>query len=63
MENILYNVPNEAAMDLVPPKVTKPYPTLQVSPEELLEGESLVDLGEAAPTYIQIATEVTASGG
>ena len=32
-----------------------------MTPAELLKGESLVDLGDAAPKYTKIATEVTAS--
>jgi hypothetical protein len=31
-----------------------------MSPEELFEGEEIVDLGEAAPMYTQIATEIAA---
>jgi hypothetical protein len=32
-----------------------------MTPAQLLEGESLVDLGEAGPLYTKIATEVTSS--
>jgi spermidine/putrescine transport system substrate-binding protein len=63
VENILYNVPNEAAMDLVPDKLISQYPPLQMTAAELLEGEALVDLGDAAPVYTRLATEITASGG
>lgn len=63
VENILYNVPNEAAMDMVPDKLISQYPPLQMTAADLLEGEALVDLGEAAPTYTRLATEITASGG
>jgi spermidine/putrescine transport system substrate-binding protein len=63
VENILYNVPNQAAMELVSDDLIEQYPPLQVTPQELLEGESLVDLGEAAPMYTRMATEITASGG
>ena len=61
-ENILYNVPNEAAVEQLPASLKKQYPPLRMTPEELLEGEGLVDLGEAAPMYTQLTSEITASG-
>ena len=63
VENILYNVPNTAAMEQVPAALVEQYPPLQVTPADLLEGESLVDLGDAAPLYTRLATEITASKG
>jgi spermidine/putrescine transport system substrate-binding protein len=60
-ENILYNVPNKGAMDLVGATLAESFPPLGVTPADLLKGESLVDLGEAAPLYTEIATEVTSS--
>lgn len=59
VENILYKVPNKAAMDKVAGELSKTYPNLAMTPAELLEQESLVDLGEFAPEYTRIATEVT----
>ena len=61
VENILYKVPNKAAMEAVAPALTGDYPNLGMTPAELLGQESLVDLGEAAPVYTRIATEVTSS--
>lgn len=61
VENILYNVPNQPATELIPADLQQTYPTLDVTPAELLEGESLVDLGEAATTYTQLTTEITSS--
>jgi spermidine/putrescine transport system substrate-binding protein len=61
VENILYKVPNQAAMEMVDPALAETYPNLAMTPDELLEGEELVDLGDAATLYTQIATEVTAS--
>jgi spermidine/putrescine transport system substrate-binding protein len=61
VENILYNVPNQAAMELVPDKLFKTYPPLTLTPEDFLEQESVVDLGDAAGLYTQYATEITAS--
>ena len=60
-ENILYNVPNKAAMDQVGAALAESYPPMGVTPAQLLEGEGLVDLGEAGPLYTKIATEVTSS--
>lgn len=62
VENILYKVPNEAAMGAVDPALVEQFPTLGITPTELLEQEALVDLGDAAPLYTQVATEVAASG-
>lgn len=59
VENILYKVPNKAAMDKVGGELAKTYPNIGITPAELLEGEGLVDLGDAAPLYTEIATEVT----
>lgn len=59
--NILYKVPNKAAMEAVDPALIKQYPNLATTPAELVKGETLVDLGEAATDYSRIVTEVTAS--
>ncbi len=60
VENILYKVPNEAAMGSVDPALFEAYPNLAITPEELLTQEALVDLGDAAPLYTEIATEIAA---
>lgn len=60
-ENILYKVPNKAAMDLVGAELAAAYPNMGMTPAELLEQEELIDLGEAGPMYTRIATEVTSS--
>ena len=61
-ENILYNVPNEAAMQPAP-REARPsqYATLGARREEMLQGENMVDIGEASTLYNRIITEVTAS--
>jgi spermidine/putrescine transport system substrate-binding protein len=61
VENILYIVPNDAAMDQVPAKVKDTYETLGARREEMLQGENMTDIGEAASLYNRIITEVTAS--
>lgn len=60
-ENILYIVPNDAAMDQLPTKLTRQYETLGARREEMLQGENMEDVGEAASLYNRIITEVTAS--
>jgi spermidine/putrescine transport system substrate-binding protein len=60
-ENILYNIPNDAAVALVPKEITDQYETLGTRRDEMLQGESMEDVGEAASLYTQIITEVTAS--
>ncbi|MET7464456.1 spermidine/putrescine ABC transporter substrate-binding protein [Nonomuraea sp. NPDC005501] len=56
-ENINYKVPNKAAMDKVnPPKGS----LLGIKPAELLNGESIIDLGQASTKYTRLSTEVTA---
>ncbi len=58
--NIFYKVPNPAAMAEIDPALLKRYPALAMTAEELLEGESVVDLGSASADYTRIVTEVTA---
>jgi spermidine/putrescine transport system substrate-binding protein len=60
-ENILYIVPNDAAMEQLPAKLTKQYETLGARREEMLQGENMTDIGDAASLYNRIITEVTAS--
>ena len=59
-ENILYKVPNAPAMEAVA-GLSADYPNMGMTPADLLEGEALIDLGEAGPSYTKIATEVTSS--
>lgn len=63
-ENILYKVPNKAAMDLVAKnnqKLLQDNAPLQMNPAELLKGESIVDLGENSTKYTRLATEISAN--
>ncbi len=60
-ENVYYNVPNEKAEALVPEKLKKQFPQLDVSAEELTRNETLVDLGEDSTKYTDLTTDVTAS--
>ncbi len=60
-ENILYIVPNDAAMDQLPPELVEQYETLGDRREEMLQGENMTDIGDASSLYNRIITEVTAS--
>lgn len=60
-ENVYYNVPNQAAEELVPAELKAQFPQLDVTPEQLGEGEVLVDLGEDSTKYTDLTTDVTAS--
>ncbi|MFF4616792.1 polyamine ABC transporter substrate-binding protein [Nonomuraea jabiensis] len=55
--NINYKVPNKAAMERVSiPKGS----LLDIKPAELLNGESIIDLGQASTKYTRLSTEITA---
>lgn len=60
-ENILYKVPNQAAMDSLDPALIDAFPNLGMTPAELFEGEVMRDVGDALPNYTRIVSEVTAS--
>ena len=60
-ENILYKVPNAAAMEALDPSLIEAFPNLGMTPEELFENEVMRDVGDALPTYTRIVSEVTAS--
>ena len=47
-ENILYKVPNKAAMDALDPALLETYPNMAITPAELLKQESLRDLGDGS---------------
>ncbi len=59
VENILYKAPNQAAMEQLPAELYEQYPNLNITVEELFEQEALVDVGDAAPLYTQISTELS----
>jgi len=57
--NILYKVPNQAAMDAVLPDLVGDFPNMGFTGAQLLQEEGLVDLGDAAALYTRLATEIT----
>jgi len=61
-ENILYKVPNKAAMDVQSVKdLNATFPNMGLTPADLLKQEVIVDLGEDSVKYTDLATEVTSS--
>ncbi len=60
-ENILYKVPNKAAMDALDPALLVKYPNMAISPADLLKQESLRDLGEGQTRFTDAATKVKAA--
>ena len=59
-ENILYKVPNKAAMEAVDPALLEKYPNMAITPATLLEQESLRDLGDGQTRFTEAATRVKA---
>lgn len=60
-ENILYKVPNKAAMDQVGAALAAAYPNMGMSAADLLKEEVVVDVGVDNSKYTKIATEVTSN--
>lgn len=60
-ENILYKVPNKAAMDALDKALFDSYPNLGMQPASLMKQEQLRDLGDAQKAYTKAVTEITAS--
>ena len=58
-ENILYKVPNKAAMDSLDPALVTQYPNLGITPAELLKFEQLRDLGDGQKLWSKTVTEIT----
>lgn len=57
-ENILYKVPNKAAMDALDPALKTKYPNLAMTPADLLKYEQLLDVGDAQKDYARIVSEI-----
>ncbi len=60
-ENILYKVPNEAAMTGVDPKLLDTYPNMGMAPADMLKFEQLRDVGAAQRDYSRIVSEIKAA--
>ncbi len=57
-ENIMYKVPNKAAMDALDKAMLDKYPNLAYPPADLLKYEQLRDLGDGMKTFSKVVTEV-----
>ena len=60
-ENILYKVPNEAAMSGLDPSLIETFPNMGITPEQLLSYEQLRDVGDSQRDYSRIISEILAS--
>jgi spermidine/putrescine transport system substrate-binding protein len=60
-ENILYKVPNKAAMDGLDPSLITTYPNMGMTPAEMAKFEQLRDVGEAQRDYARIVNEIRAA--
>jgi len=60
-ENILYNVPNKAAMETLDPAVKAGYPNMAMQPADLTKYELLRDLGAAQKDYSRAVSEIKAA--
>jgi len=61
VENIMYKVPNKAAMEALDPAMLEAYPNLAITPADLLKQEQLRDLGATQKAYTKAVSEITAS--
>lgn len=59
-ENILYKVPNAPAMEALDSSVIEAFPNMGITPEELLDQEVAIDLGEFSVEYSRLVTEIQA---
>ncbi len=59
--NILYKVPNKAAMDSLDPALIEQFPNLGMAPADMLKQEQLRDLGATQKDYTKAVTEILAS--
>jgi spermidine/putrescine transport system substrate-binding protein len=60
-ENILYKVPNKAAMDALDKSLIETYPNLGMAPAELVKYEQLLDVGAAQKDYAKLVAEILAA--
>jgi len=57
-ENILYKVPNKAAMEAVGAELAKSFPNMGMTPGELMKMELMRDLGRGQKDYSRASTEI-----
>lgn len=59
--NILYKVPNKAAMDALDPSLAEAFPNMAMAPADLVQYEQLRDLGNGQKAFARTVTEIMAS--
>jgi len=59
--NILYKVPNQAAMEALDPGLIEAFPNMGFAPADMLENEQLRDVGEAQRAYSRLVSEIRAA--
>ncbi len=60
-QNILYKVPNRAAMESLSPAIFKQFPNLRMSPAELVTQEPELDLGQGLTLWNEAISEIKAA--
>ena len=60
-ENILYKVPNKAAMDGLDPSLIETFPNMGMTPADMAQFEQLRDVGEAQRDYARTVNEIRAA--
>ena len=60
-QNILYKVPNKAAMDSLPAELAAQYPNMAMPVADLVKFEELRDVGDAQRAYSKIVSEIKAA--
>lgn len=60
-QNILYKVPNKAAMESLDKALSEQYPNMAMAPADLVKYELLRDLGTAQKDYSRIVSEIKAA--
>lgn len=60
-QNILYKVPNKAAMESLDPALLEQFPNMKITPAELAGYELMRDLGDAQPAFSRAVSEIKAA--
>lgn len=60
-ENVMYKVPNKAAMEAVDPGLIESFPNLGMQPSDLIGYEQLRDLGDGQKAFARTVTEIMAA--
>lgn len=60
-ENILYKVPNKAAMESLSPDLIAQFPNMGMAPADLLAFEQMRDVGDAQRAYSRTVSEIKAA--